>query len=105
LTAEVPTNLLEERPTLSWLNAAVGSFGLALMQLLPTLGARLAGARGWQGVNLAGQAIRDGVVTAFIRSSIGSGHHCRPQKQGSIDRSLRSQNLKMVCRIGQRLRR
>lgn len=80
----------------NWFIAAVGSFGLVLMQFLLTVaisailyaggeragsfvtrfGARLAGARGRQAVILAGQAIRGValgvVVTAFIQSSIGA---------------------------------
>jgi predicted PurR-regulated permease PerM len=79
-----------------WFVAAVGSFGLVVVQFLLTVaisaimyaqgeraaaavtrfGARLAGPRGEQSVQLAGQAIRGValgvVVTAFIQSAVGS---------------------------------
>ena len=99
-SSEGPELLQKVRPyagrLANWFIAAVGSFGLVLMQFLLTVaisailytsgeraasfvarfGARLAGARGRQAVILAGQAIRGValgvVVTAFVQSSIGA---------------------------------
>jgi predicted PurR-regulated permease PerM len=99
-SSEGPELLQKIRPyagrLANWFVAAVGSFGLVMMQFLLTVaisailystgeraasfsarfGARLAGARGRQAVILAGQAIRGValgvVVTAFIQSSIGA---------------------------------
>jgi predicted PurR-regulated permease PerM len=99
-SSEGPELLQKIRPyagrLTNWFIAAVGSFGLVLMQFLLTVaisailyaggeragsfvtrfGARLAGERGRHAVILAGQAIRGValgvVVTAFIQSSIGA---------------------------------
>lgn len=99
--SEAPELLQKIRPyagrLTNWFIGAVGGFGLVLMQFLLTVaisailyasgeraasyvtrfGIRLAGARGRQAVNLAGQAIRGValgvVVTAFIQSAIGAG--------------------------------
>jgi predicted PurR-regulated permease PerM len=99
-SSEGPELLQKIRPyagrLTNWFIAAVGSFGLVLMQFLLTVavsailyasgewaasfairfGTRLAGARGRQSVILAGQAIRGValgvVVTAFVQSAIGA---------------------------------
>jgi predicted PurR-regulated permease PerM len=99
-SSEGPELLQKIRPyagrLTNWFIAAVGSFGLVLMQFLLTVavsailyaggewaasfairfGTRLAGGRGRQSVILAGQAIRGValgvVVTAFVQSTIGA---------------------------------